>query len=227
MAKLILIRHGQSIWNLENRFTGWADIPLSKKGIKEAKIAGKKLQHMRFDVAFTSELMRAQETLIKILDINDNDNKFFRIHDLHKGRYNRFLKKHPEMNYLKLFVSEALNERDYGDLEGLNKDEMRKKYGEEQVHIWRRSFDVPPPNGECLKDTYKRSVPYFKKHILKEIKEGRNVIVAAHGNSLRAIIMFLENISKDKIMEVELKTGTPIIYEMTKDLKIRSKKILE
>lgn len=227
MAKLVLVRHGQSIWNLENRFTGWVDIPLSKKGILEAKDAGKLLKNYKFDVAFTSELIRAQQTIIEILDINDNDNKFFKIHNVHARRYSRYLKAHPEMNYMKLYVAEELNERDYGDLEGLNKDDMRKKFGDEQVHIWRRSFDVAPPGGECLKDTMKRTLPYFKKKIVPELKSGKNVLVVAHGNSLRSIVKFLEKISNKEIPNYELGTGVPIVYDFDKLGKLKSKKVLK
>ncbi|MFW5704327.1 MAG: 2,3-bisphosphoglycerate-dependent phosphoglycerate mutase [Nanoarchaeota archaeon] len=221
MVKLILVRHGQSIWNLENRFTGWADIPLSAKGIKEAKKAGKLLHKERFDIAFTSELLRAQQTMIEILDINDNDNKFFKIHSINKARYNRYLSKHPEFKYLEVHVNEALNERDYGNLEGLNKDETRKKYGAEKVHLWRRSYDVPPPGGECLKDTAERTIPYYKKEILKQLKGGKNVLVTAHGNSLRALIMFLEKMTPEQILEFELPTGVPRVYEFDKNMKIK------
>lgn len=228
MAKLILIRHGQSIWNKENRFSGWADVPLSKKGIKEAKEAGKKLQKMKFDVAYTSELIRAQLTLFEVLEINNNDNKFFRIHDEHGGRYNKFLRKHAdEMNYLKVHVSPALNERDYGDLEGLNKDETKKKFGEEQVHIWRRSYKTQPPGGESLEDTYKRTIPYFKKKVEKDLKEGKNVIIAAHGNSLRAVLKYIDKVPDKEINKVEISTGQPIIYNFDKELKVISKRTLK
>ncbi len=227
MVKLVLIRHGQSIWNLENRFTGWADIPLSENGIIEAKNAGIKLKNFKFDVAYTSELMRAQMTLFEILDLNDNENKFFKIHSSNSSKYNKFLLNHSEMNYLKLYLAEELNERHYGDLEGLNKEDTAKKFGEEQVHIWRRSYDVAPPGGECLKDTYERAVPYYKENIEVNLRNNEDVIIVAHGNSLRSIIKYIEDISDEDILNVELKTGTPIIYDFDNNLKIVSKEILE
>lgn len=226
MVKLVLIRHGQSIWNLENRFTGWADVPLSSQGIKQAQKAGELLKKYSFPITFTSELMRAQETLFEILNINENENKFFRIHEIHKEKYNRFLSSHPEFAYTKIYVSESLNERDYGDLEGKNKDDAREEFGDEQVHIWRRSYDVAPPRGECLKDTAKRTLPYLKKTILPVLHQG-NVLIAAHGNSLRSIIMELEQLSAEEILNVEIPTGTPIVYELDENLKILSKEVLQ
>lgn len=225
MVKLVLIRHGQSIWNLENRFTGWADVPLSSEGIKQARKAGELLKKYTFPITFTSELLRAQETLFEILNENENENKFFRVHELHKEKYNRFLESHPEFNYTKIFVSEKLNERDYGDLEGKNKDDAREEFGEEQVHIWRRSYDIAPPGGECLKDTATRTLPYLKEKILPFLKSG-NVLIAAHGNSLRSIIMELEKLTPEEILEVEVPTGTPIVYDLNENLEIINKEIL-
>lgn len=226
MSKLILVRHGQSIWNLENRFTGWADIPLSKKGILEARKAGKLLKNFKFDVTYTSELLRAQQTAIEILDINDNDNNFFKIHTMHKDKYSRYLKKHPEMNYMKLFIAEELNERNYGDLEGMNKDDARKKFGNDQVHLWRRSYDIAPPNGESLKMTSKRTLPYFKSKILKDLKQGKDVLVVAHGNSLRSIVMHIEKLNSQQVIQLEMATGVPYIYEFDKEMKLKTKKVL-
>ncbi len=200
MPKLVLIRHGQSQWNLENRFTGWIDMPLSPKGEEEAKEAGEKLIGMKFDKGFTSVLKRAINTYdiaAKIAGISVPFEK-----------------------------DKALNERMYGDLQGLNKDECRKKFGEEQVHIWRRSYDVPPPNGESLKDTANRVLPYYHSKIEPELKAGKNVLVVAHGNSLRALIMYLEKLSGDEIVKVEIPTGIPILYELDEKLKVVSKKEL-
>jgi len=200
MPNLVLIRHGQSQWNLENRFTGWIDMPLSPKGEEEAKEAGEKLIGMKFDKVFTSVLQRAIKTYdiaAKEADINLTPEK-----------------------------DKALNERMYGDLQGLNKDECRKKFGEEQVHIWRRSYDVPPPNGESLKDTAARVLPYYHSKIEPELKAGKNVLVVAHGNSLRALIMYLEKLSGDEIVKVEIPTGVPILYELDEKLNIISKKEL-
>jgi len=227
MVYLILIRHGESIWNLENRFTGWTNVSLSKKGLREAKIAGIKLKDYKFDIAYASRLIRAQQTLFEILDRNEYTNKFYAVDKEEKNKwYLKFFHREEDKDLLKIIIAEELNERYYGDLQGHNKDEMRKKYGKEQVHLWRRSYDIAPPQGESLKDTCKRAVPFFKRHILKDIKNGKNVIVSAHGNSLRAIIKHLENISDKDIPNLELKTGAPIIYKFNKNLKILKKEIL-
>jgi len=201
MPKLVIVRHGQSQWNLENRFTGWIDIDLSPKGVEEAKSAGKKLVGYKFDKAFTSALTRAQRTLDIILDEIDQ-----------KG--------------IPVEKDKALNERMYGDLQGLNKDETRQKFGAEQVHIWRRSYDVAPPNGESLKDTAARVMPYWNEKIVPELTNGRSILIAAHGNSLRALVMHLENLSKDEILQTEIPTGVPKVYELTGDLKIVETKYL-
>ncbi len=192
--QLVLVRHGQSEWNLKNLFTGWRDPGLTEKGVEEAKRAGQILndRNMVFDIAFTSDLSRAQDTLTLILEgIGQTD--------------------------LETVRDKALNERDYGDLTGLNKDDARKKWGDEQVHIWRRSFDIPPPGGESLKDTADRVLPYFQAHILPRVKGGETVLVSAHGNSLRALIMTLENLSGEEILKRELGTGVPIIYQLDSD----------
>lgn len=205
MSLLVLVRHGESQWNLENRFTGWVDVPLSPKGIEEAKVAGKRLkkENIRFDGAYTSNLVRAQETLKLILE--------------ELGQTGIPIEK-----------DQALNERHYGDLQGLNKAETTKKYGDEQVKIWRRSYDVAPPGpgGESLKDTATRTLPYFRSKVLEELRKGRNVIVAAHGNSLRSIVMDLDKLSKEQVLELNLATGMPIIYEFDKGLNILSKREL-
>lgn len=189
MGILVLVRHGQSQWNLENRFTGWVDVPITELGEQEARRAGRELKAIHFNVAFTSELVRAQRTLTLILE--------------ECGQ--------PDVPVEK---SQALNERHYGDLQGLNKAETAKKYGEEQVHIWRRSFDIKPPNGESLKDTAARTLPYFKEKILPTASSGKNVLVSAHGNSLRAIVMGLENLTPEQILKVEIATARPIIYDI-------------
>ena len=194
MAQLVIVRHGQSQWNLENRFTGWVDVDLAPKGIEEAHAAGKKLRDFSFDLAYTSGLQRAQKTLAIILE---------------------------EMGVsMDVTRNEALNERMYGDLQGMNKDEARKEFGEEQVHIWRRSFDVPPPGGESLELTAKRVLPYFEAEIVPHIKAGKNIIIAAHGNSLRALVMFLENMTPEEILKTEIPTGAPRLYELDADLKV-------
>ncbi len=201
MSKLVLIRHGESQWNLENRFTGWVDVPLSPKGEEEAKVAGEKLKSIVFKKAFTSLLIRAQSTLAIILDV--------------LGQKNIPVEK-----------SQALNERHYGDLQGLNKAETTQKFGENQVKIWRRSYDVAPPKGESLKDTAARTLPYFKEKILPELKNNTDIIVAAHGNSLRSIVMELDHLTKEQVLELNIPTAVPIIYEFDANLKILSKKIL-
>ena len=191
---LVLVRHGQSEWNLKNLFTGWRDIDLTENGIKEARAAGRRLkaQGLRFDIAFTSALVRAQRTL-----------------DL-------MLEEMAEKN-IAVVKDQALNERDYGDLSGLNKDDARKKWGDEQVHVWRRSYDVAPPGGESLKDTAARVLPYYIQEILPRVLRGDSVIVSAHGNSLRALVMVLEHLSPQEIVAREIATGVPLIYRLNAD----------
>ena len=190
MSKLILIRHGQSEWNKLNLFTGWKNPGLTKKGEKEATDAGKLLREkgIIFDIAFTSALKRAQDTLTIIL-------------------------KEIDQTSLKIIKDQSLNERDYGDLSGLNKDEARKKWGEDKVHQWRRSFDIPPPGGESLRNTADRVLPYYKSNIVPRINEGLNILITAHGNSLRSLVMHLDNISSEDIVKLEIGTGVPLIYE--------------
>ena len=188
MVTLVLIRHGQSIWNAENKFTGWTDIGLSEKGIKEAQDAGKKLEDVAFDVVHTSALIRAQKTAEIII------------------------KNNKKSKDIPVYKDKRLNERHYGSLQGLNKKETAEKYGAEQVHIWRRSFDIPPPDGESLKMNAERTLPYFKENIIGDLENGKNVLVAAHGNSLRSIVMFIENISKENVVKLEIQTGVPRTY---------------
>jgi 2,3-bisphosphoglycerate-dependent phosphoglycerate mutase len=202
--QLVLVRHGQSDWNLKNLFTGWQDPDLSEKGIEEAKAAGKKLKQVgyRFDIAFTSDLKRAQHTLDLILaELGQKD--------------------------LKVVRDPALNERDYGELTGLNKDEARNRWGKDQVHIWRRSFDIAPPGGESLKDTADRVLPYFEQEILPRVLKGERVLISAHGNSLRALIMALEKLRGEDIVERELETGVPIVYHLNPDGTIKSREVLK
>lgn len=202
MATLVLLRHGQSQWNLENKFTGWVDVPLTSEGAEEARRAGEKLKGFKFDVAYTSVLQRAQKTLEIVLDV---------------------IGQHT----LPIHKDQALNERHYGDLQGLNKAETAAKFGDEQVKIWRRSYDVPPPGGESLKDTANRTLPYFEKNILEELHQGKNVLIAAHGNSLRSIVMDLEKLTEEKVLELNLDTGVPIVYEFDDSLNIVKKEILK
>jgi 2,3-bisphosphoglycerate-dependent phosphoglycerate mutase len=201
---LVLVRHGQSEWNLKNLFTGWRDPDLTPKGIDEAKAAGRalKAKGLHFDVAYTSELIRAQHTLALILsELGQSD--------------------------LPVIKDVALNERDYGALSGLNKDDARAKWGEEQVHVWRRSYDVPPPEGESLKDTLARTLPYFVTDILPDVLAGKTVIVAAHGNSLRSIAKVLNRLDNEQILGFEIATGVPSIYQIGSDARVTSYEVLE
>ncbi len=190
--KLVLVRHGQSEWNQKNLFTGWKNPGLTQKGVDEARAAGEELfkQGYRFDTLFTSELLRAQDTGNIILE-------------------------RMGLESIRTIQDCRLNERNYGELAGLNKDDARKRWGEEQVHIWRRSYDIPPPGGESLKDTAERVIPYFEEVILPRLQQGEDLLIAAHGNSLRALIMKLDDLSSEQIVDVEIKTGRPIYYEMS------------
>ena len=200
MGILVLIRHGQSQWNLENRFTGWVDIPLTDAGREEARRGAAFIKELKFDRAFTSELQRAQETLRIVLETIGWPN-------------------------VPTERSQALNERHYGDLQGLDKAEMAKKFGEAQVKLWRRSYDIAPPNGESLKDTAARTLPYFHENILPLVKAGQTIVVAAHGNSLRAIVMALDRLTKEQVLELNLATGAPIIYDIGPDGRILKKTV--
>jgi 2,3-bisphosphoglycerate-dependent phosphoglycerate mutase len=197
---LVLVRHGESDWNKKNLFTGWRDIDLSEKGVKEAREAGRKLkaQGLKFDVAFTSALIRAQRTLDLMLE--------------ELGQTG-----------IPVFKDQALNERDYGDLSGLNKDDARKKWGEEQVHIWRRSYAIAPPGGESLRDTAARVLPYYIQEILPRVMRGEHVLVSAHGNSLRALVMVLDRHTTESITKLNLETGVPMIYRLNADSTVASK----
>ena len=226
MATLILVRHGQSQWNLENRFTGWVDVPLSKKGIEEAISAGKKLRDVRFDTIYVSHMLRAVQTLHYIL-IESNDTRTPIIYH-HEDKHIHDWEHHEgdTSNEIPVFMSTNLAERYYGNLQGLNKQKTREKYGDEQVHLWRRSYDVNPPGGESLKDTCERTIPYYKKYILKDLQDGKTVLVSAHGNSLRSITKFVENISDEEIPKVEIPTGVPIVYTFDDQMKLVDKKFL-
>ena len=203
MAILILVRHGQSQWNRENRFTGWVDVPLSETGREEARTAGERIRtlHARFDVAYSSALDRANETLKIILNVLGQET-------------------------IPVFKDPALNERHYGNLQGLNKAETAEKFGQEQVRIWRRSYDVAPPGGESLRDTAARTLPYFNSRIVPDLKTGKNVLVSAHGNSLRSIVMELDRLTQEQVLSLEIATGVPIRYEVGPDGSVLSKTIL-
>lgn len=200
MPTLALVRHGQSIWNLEDRFTGWIDVPLTEKGEEEARRAGGLLKEIRFDVAYTSALSRAQDTLAIIMESFEFE--------------------------IPVIRNEALNERMYGDLQGLNKQRTREKYGDEIVKLWRRSYDVPPPGGEALKDTAARTLPFYERAIVGDFANGKNVLVVAHGNSNRSIAMALESLSPEEVISLELGTGVPYVYEVDAMGKMLSKRTL-
>jgi 2,3-bisphosphoglycerate-dependent phosphoglycerate mutase len=189
---LVLLRHGESQWNLENRFTGWVDVPLTPKGEEEAREAGKKLQVFKFDQAFTSVLSRAINTLDIVLGVL-------------------------EQKTIPITKHEALNERMYGDLQGLNKADTVEKFGEQQVKIWRRSFDIPPPGGESLKDTAERVIPYYEQEIWPELAKGKQILVVAHGNSLRALVMHLNKLTTDQVLELNIPTGAPLHFQLHQD----------
>lgn len=201
MAKLVLLRHGESLWNLENRFTGWVDIGLTPKGEADAHEAGKLVKDIPFDHAFCSVLQRAVDTLEQAL-------------------------KGAEQESTPVTKDKALNERMYGDLQGLNKAECAQRFGEEQVHIWRRSYDIPPPNGESLKDTAARALPYYRDQILPMLKSGKNIIVSAHGNSLRAIVMDLDKLTKEQVLELNIPNAVPIVYDLDANGEVLSKQVL-
>jgi 2,3-bisphosphoglycerate-dependent phosphoglycerate mutase len=196
MATLVLVRHGQSQWNLENRFTGWVDVDLTAQGEQEAQRAGKLLKNFRFDKAYTSELKRAQRTL-------------------------QFILTQIGQTAIPIEKDKALNERHYGDLQGLDKAETAKKFGDEQVHIWRRSYDIAPPNGESLKDTAARTLPYFESKIIPDLKAGKNILIAAHGNSLRSIMMDLEKMTQEQVLKLNLETAVPVVYEVDAQGKVK------
>jgi len=201
---LVLARHGQSEWNLKNLFTGWKDPGLTDLGVEEARTAGRRMKALglTFDIAFTSALSRAQETL-------------------------RLMLEEIGQPGLETIRDQALNERDYGDLSGLNKDDARKRWGEDQVHLWRRSYDVPPPGGESLKDTVARALPYYVQEILPRVMAGERVLVAAHGNSLRALVMVLDRLTPKTIPGLELATGIPLVYRLKGDTTVESKQVLD
>jgi 2,3-bisphosphoglycerate-dependent phosphoglycerate mutase len=201
MAQLVLLRHGESQWNLENRFTGWIDVPLSPKGEEEARAAGQKLIGFRFDRAYASVLKRAIDTLTIVLEVIGQTG-------------------------IPIEKDQALNERMYGELQGLNKAEMMKKYGEQQVKLWRRSYDIRPPGGESLKDTAERVLPYYERRIRPDILAGRTILVAAHGNSLRALVMHLDRLSTDDVLELNIPTGAPLLYEFDSNVAVKARRYL-
>jgi len=199
MATLVLIRHGQSLWNLENRFTGWVDVPLTDQGRAEARRAGELIKDIKFDIAYTSVLTRAQETLDIVLGVIGQRPPVIR--------------------------DQALNERHYGDLQGLNKADTAKRYGDAQVKLWRRSYDIAPPNGESLELTAKRTLPFYDRAIAGDLRQGKNVLVVAHGNSNRSIVMQLDKLSREEVLELNLDTGVPLVYDIADDGSVRGKQV--
>lgn len=215
MALLIMLRHGESEWNRQNQFTGWVDVPLSSKGVEEALKAGELIKDIPIDVIFTSTLIRAQMTLA-IAMLKHSGKKVPVFHHEGEGNLDKWGKIYSptaEKNTIPVYKSWHLNERMYGELQGLNKAETAEKFGKDQVKIWRRSYDTPPPSGESLEMTAARTIPYFEEEIVPYLKQGKNVFISAHGNSLRSIIMDLDGLSKEEVVNLELATGSPILYE--------------
>jgi len=217
MAKLILIRHGESLWNKKNVFTGWVDVPLSANGIIEAIKAGEQLSDIEFDAVFTSVQIRAIETAIVALAQNKSDKSPIVIHE--EGKMQEWTKIYSadmQQNIIPVYRDWHLNERYYGELQGKNKAETALEYGDEQVHLWRRSYDIAPPSGECLEDTAKRTIPFFQEHIVPLLEQNQNILISAHGNSLRSIVMFIDNLTKEQVLQLEIPTGKPLLYNFKK-----------
>jgi len=214
MAQLVLIRHGESMWNKKNVFTGWVDVPLSANGIDEALRAGDRLSGIAFDVVYTSVQIRAIQTAMIALARNKSNKTPVVVHTEGKmAEWTGIYSGEMKMNIIPVYRDWHLNERYYGELQGKNKTETAETYGKEQVHLWRRSYDVPPPKGECLRDTAERTIPFFTEKILKDLEEGKNVLVSAHGNSLRSIVMYIENLSREEVLDLEIPTGSPIFFD--------------
>ena len=217
MSHLILLRHGQSMWNQANLFTGWVDVPLTNQGIEEAIKAGQQLAKIDIDTIFTSTLVRAQQTAMLTMAQSKTNKGPIVIHEGEQGSNSLIFSDTAKENMIPVYYDMRLNERNYGELQGLNKDDTRAKYGEEQVKIWRRSFDVAPPHGESLKMTSERTMPCFDTRILPMLKDDKNVLVAAHGNSLRSIVMNIEELSPEEVLQLELPTGVPRVYSYSND----------
>jgi len=213
---LILMRHGESVWNKANLFTGWVDVPLSKQGMKEAQLAGQTIKGLTFDIVFTSELARAQQTALLALNEAESEKipTFVPEKNDPKADWAKIYSPQTKENVLPIVRAWQLNERYYGELQGLNKAETKAKFGEEQVQIWRRSFDVAPPNGESLKMTAARTLPYFDSEILPRLEKGERILIVAHGNSLRSILMELDQLTPEQVVALEIPLGTPIAYHL-------------
>lgn len=222
MNQLILLRHGQSMWNLANRFTGWVDVPLSSQGVNEALNAGRALAEQPIDVIFTSTLVRAQHTAMLVMSQHQSGKTPIIQHESELMREKCIIySEEAKDKLIPVYTDWRLNERYYGRLQGSNKSETIAEYGEDQVHIWRRSFDVPPPDGESLKMTCERTIPYFQEKIIPRLMSGENVLLAAHGNSLRSIVMQIEQLTPDQVLSLEIATGDPIIYNIQDESLVR------
>jgi 2,3-bisphosphoglycerate-dependent phosphoglycerate mutase len=218
MSLLILLRHGQSMWNQKNVFTGWVDVPLSKQGIQEAINAGKKLTNTQIDMIFTSTLVRAQQTAMIAFSEHSSGKVPVVIHNNPEQAEKSVIYNNAEKNHtIPTYIDWRLNERYYGELQGLNKDETKQQYGEEQVKVWRRSYDTPPPNGESLQMTCQRTLPCLNERIIPQLKQGRHCLVSAHGNSLRSIVMEIEQLNEAEVLNLEIATGKPIVYNYNND----------
>ncbi len=216
MSYLILMRHGESLWNRANLFTGWVDVPLSPKGIEEALKGGEKIAHLPIDLVYISKLTRAEMTAFLALSKHDEGKTPVLMHP-NEEKIGEWGKIYSEKEILPVYAAWELNERYYGELQGNNKQQMREKYGDEQVQIWRRSYDIPPPGGESLKMTAERTLPYFDLEILPKLRMGKNIFISAHGNSLRSIIMELDDLSEEEVVSLEIPTGEPILYAFEND----------
>jgi 2,3-bisphosphoglycerate-dependent phosphoglycerate mutase len=213
MSLLVLLRHGESMWNKKNVFTGWVDVPLSSGGIEEALQAGEKLANVEFDVIYTSTLVRAmQTTMLSMTKSNSRKTPVVMHKEGKQEQWSKIYSEEMQKEVLPVYTDWHLNERYYGELQGHNKKKTAEIYGAEQVQLWRRSYDIPPPNGECLKDTATRTIPFFKETIIPLLKKGQNVYVVAHGNSLRSIVMHLDNLTEQEVLKLEIATGVPVWY---------------
>lgn len=225
MPKLFLLRHAQSQWNLENRFSGWTDVPLSDQGIKDIKKISKKLGKVKIDVIYTSPLIRNRETALELIRFSKRPYPIFRYFEGKMKKWAHF--EELNKNYTPVYVTEKLNERYYGSLQGKNKAQAIKKYGEEKVQLWRRGFNNDPPGGgEGLDEVFRRTTPFFKKYIEKDLKAGKNVLIVSSHNALRAIIKYMDNVPKEEVMSIEMKPGTLTQYDLSKSLKIKGKKVV-
>ena len=219
MAQLVLLRHGESVWNNENVFTGWVDVPLSKNGINEALHAGELISKIDFNIIYVSTLVRSLETAMLCMTKNESIKTPVIIHKEgdRREKWSKIYSEEMAAKVIPVYQDWHLNERYYGELQGKNKKKTAEIYGDEQVHLWRRSYDIPPPNGECLKDTAERTIPFFKKTIIPLLQDKNNILISAHGNSLRSIVMHLDELTSEEVLKLELATGVPVVYEFSRE----------